>query len=121
MPPQSRACAQLLASPRRARCLSASGEEDHQEQHPGEPLAKRINTRRASGEEDQHQRYTQASPASDQVFAVHVLENAGKLLQEAGAGEGERLFVCVIRSLRSLFPRVCARLARCARFFFWCA
>ena len=73
----------------------------------GEPLAKRINT--------------QASPASDQVFTVHVLENAGKLLQEAGAGEGERLFVCVIRSLRSLFPRVCARLARCARFFFWCA
>ena len=35
--PQSRACAQLLASPRRARCVSrrASGEED---QHP--PLAK---------------------------------------------------------------------------------
>ena len=25
----------------------------------------------------------------------------------AGAGEGERLFVCVIRSLRSLFSRVC--------------
>ena len=59
----------------------------------GEPLAKRINT--------------QASPASDQVFAVHVLENAGKLLQEAGAGEGERLFVCVIRSLWLRVPEQC--------------
>ena len=58
-----------------------------------QPLAKRINT--------------QASPASDQVFTVHALENAGKLLQEAGAGEGERLFVCVIRSLWLRVPEQC--------------
>ena len=92
-PGVSEACALFVSLWRRGSTGStprrASGEEA---QHPGEPLAKRINT--------------QASPASDQVFTVHVLENAGKLLQEAGAGEGERLFVCVIRSLHSRFFRV---------------
>ena len=78
---QSRACAQLLAFPRRARCVSrerqpsrtgstlrrASGEKD---QHPGEPLANMLDT--------------PASLASDQVFTVHLLENAEKLLQKPG-------------------------------------
>ena len=104
------------STPRRA-----SGEED---QRPGEPLAKRItrnNTQASLWRRGSTPALHPGEPSERSGVYCACTGKCRKLLQEAGAGEGERLFVCVIRSLRSLFPRVCARLARCARFFFWCA